>query len=403
MGGTISSTHSCHSFGDLVPPSENFARHPEWFALKPDGKRSPTELCLTNTELRQFVVQKVLTDLKACDGKIENYWVSQNDGSLDACFCPACTAEREKHGGKDRWAANNVAFLAEVAQAVGKQYPRVHLKMLAYSYTQAAPEGLTLPDNAVVEICGNFGVWDTKHADLVKSWSKVASNLSVYTYGGSNYGYWWPFPNAIEVGMQCPLALKSGVKAFYVQGTALGYGSGLVDLKAYLSARMAWNPSRDVNKEIRDFCKGFYGPGASYVTQYLDWFWKDSHKRNVVLEGGWGDAERWRQWTTKEAMVKSDALFQKALLACKDKPEFLKHVRRAYLEVLWGRVMIDLLPGSDIRDKEYRFAPGADKEVVLDRARLFGEIMRETGYNMASECDPFDAKAYPHTIIQRGE
>jgi hypothetical protein len=134
-----------------------------------------------------------------------------------------------------------------VADKVAPAFPKVHIKTLAYSYTQAAPENMTAPDNVLVEICGNFSDKDAQHSDLVRAWSKVVKNISVYTYGGSNYGYWWPCPNIREVGMQYPWAQEAGVSAFYVQGTALGKGSGMVDLRAYLSARMAWDPSRDVN------------------------------------------------------------------------------------------------------------------------------------------------------------
>lgn len=396
MGGSTVTVNSCHSYATIVPPGENFDKHPDWFALKPDGSRSGGELCLTNPELREFVVQKVLADLKARDGLVDLYWVSQNDGGGPACFCEKCTAERMAHGGKDAWSANTVSFTSYVADKVKQEYPRVHIKTLAYNYTQSAPQSISASDNVLVEICGNFKPEDRSHVDLVSSWSKVAKNISVYTYGGSNYGYWWPYPNVWEMGMQCPWALRSGVKAFYVQGTALGKGSGLVDMKAYISARMAWDPSRDVKKEIRDFCDGFYGPGGKYVVEYLDWYSAYIKQHKMVMDGGWGNSERWRDWVTKDAMDHCDELFQKAIAATKDKPAYLNHVRRAYLEVLWGGIMINLKPKSDLMDKELALEPGADPVMIREKAKLFGEIMRENGYDKWSEVVQYDPDKYPH-------
>ncbi len=227
MGGSTTTIHGCHSYAILVPPGENFDKHPLWFALKPDGKRSPGEMCLTNPELREFVAQQVLADVRERKGRVDNYWVSQNDGGGGGCFCDRCTAERLAHGGKDSWSANTISFTNYVADTVGREFPKVRIKTLAYNYTQAAPLNIKASDNVLVEVCGNFGPGDDPHAKLVSAWSKVAKNISVYTYGGSNYGYWWPYANEWELGMQCPWALENGVKAFYVQGTALGKGSGL--------------------------------------------------------------------------------------------------------------------------------------------------------------------------------
>ena len=396
MGGSISAKYGCHSFMYLIPENPYFTQHPEWFALRADGTRSTWEYCLTNPGLREFTTQKVLDDLRKCGGKVDNFWVSQNDGSLSGCLCPNCTAEREAHGGKDRWSANIIGFVNYVAENIASEFPKVHIKTLAYSYTVDPPENMTAHDNVLVEICGNFAPGDSPYNTQVRAWGKVAKNISVYTYGGSNFGYWWPYPNVYEVGMQYPWARECGVTAFFVQGTALGKGSGLVDMKAYISARMAWDPSRDVNKEIRDFCDGFYGPGGKYVVEYLDWYRSYMAEHKLGLLGGWGDAELWRKWVTKDAMVHCDGLFAKALAAVKDNPAYLNHVRRAYLEVLWGSIMIDLTPGASLMDKDLSLVPGADAGEVARKAKLFGEIMRENGYNIWSEPVPYDPQAYPH-------
>lgn len=382
MGGCITAMYSCHSYRTLVPPDQYFKKHPEWYAIKPNGRRSEHELCLTNKELRDHVTSKVLSDLRACSGKVERYWVSQNDGGLDACFCEKCTAERVAHGDKNRWSANTISFVSDVAERVKKEFPRTLIKTLAYSYTNQAPENMKASDQVLVEICGNFGPGIGDHEKTVKAWSGVAKNLSVYTYGGSNYGYWWPYPNLYELGMQPVWALQNGVNAFYVQGTAIGKGSGLVDVRAYLTARMAWDPSRDVNKEVRDFCNAFYGPAGKYIVQYHNAYVDYLKRRHIPLYGGWGEGDAWRVWVTRDIMDDSDAIFQKALAAVKDNPTYLAHVRRVYLEVLWGQVMLALKPTTT---NKAEILPGMDVKQIRAKARLFGEIMRENNYTHLGE------------------
>ena len=77
--------------------------HPEWMAAKENGSRdSARELCLTEPGLREFVAQRVLAELRAHAGPVDNFWVGQNDGGKAGCYCERCTAERLAHGGRDR-------------------------------------------------------------------------------------------------------------------------------------------------------------------------------------------------------------------------------------------------------------------------------------------------------------
>ena len=78
------------------------------------------------------------------------------------------------------------------------------------------------------------------------------------------------------------------------------------------------------------------------------------------------------------------------LAATRDNPTYLNHVRRAYLEVLWGGIAINLKPGSDLMSDEP--VPGANLAQIQAKRRLFGEIMRENGYNMWAEWLPYASR-----------
>ena len=87
LGGCIKYKGFCHTFYPLVPPDKYFGPHPEWYSLI-NGKRTHenAQLCLSNPELRDFVVQRVKEWLReAPDAKIIS--VTQND-CVGACQCP---------------------------------------------------------------------------------------------------------------------------------------------------------------------------------------------------------------------------------------------------------------------------------------------------------------------------
>ena len=165
-----------------------------------------------------------------------------------------------------------------------------------------------------------------------------------------------------------------------------------------LSARMAWDPSRDVKQEIRDFCDGFYGPGGKYIAEYLDWYPNYIREHNLVMDAPkvWGDSGAWRKWVTKDAMEHCDGLFQQALSATKSNPDYYNHVRRAYQEILWGSIAINLKPNSSLMDKELNLIDGADSRSVFAKAKLFGEIMRQNNYDKWREDLAYEPDKYPH-------
>ena len=81
-----------------------------------------------------------------------------------------------------------------------------------------------------------------------------------------------------------------------------------------------------------------------------------------------------------------EQLFQEAVTATANDPVFRNHVRRAYAEVLWAGVMLDLKPTTGTQAV---ILPAADAAAVRAKAKLFGEIMRENGYDKLAEWLPY--------------
>ena len=132
-----------HTFNSLVPPEIYFKDHPEYFALR-DGKRLPTQLCLTNPEVVKVVIQNLRRQI--AQNPRAKYWsVSQND-NRQYCKCDECRALDEKEGSHSGTMIN---FVNQVAE----QFPDYMISTLAYEYTRKAPATIKPAKNVNIMLC----------------------------------------------------------------------------------------------------------------------------------------------------------------------------------------------------------------------------------------------------------
>ena len=149
LGGSVTYKGFCHTFYPLVPPDKYFASHPEWYSLV-NGKRTHdnAQLCLSNPELRDFMVQRVKEELReAPDAAIIS--VTQNDCD-GHCECPACKAIDDAEGGPS---GSMLAFVNYVAEKIEPEFPHIWVDTFAYQYTRKPPKTLKPRHNVIVRLC----------------------------------------------------------------------------------------------------------------------------------------------------------------------------------------------------------------------------------------------------------
>ena len=112
------------------------------------ARTSKAQLCLSNPELRDFVVQRVKEWLReAPDAKIIS--VTQND-CAGACKCPQCKAIDDAEGSL---AGSMVAFVNYVAEKIEPEFPDVAVDTFAYQYTRHPPKTIEPRPNVIVRLC----------------------------------------------------------------------------------------------------------------------------------------------------------------------------------------------------------------------------------------------------------
>jgi len=262
-----------HTFYPLIPPDEYFEAHPEWFA-EIDGERvhHRTQLCLANEEMRRQLVENLKVRLRA-NPQATIASVSQNDWH-GYCRCARCAAVDDEEGGPS---GSLLRFVNAVAAEIEEEFPHVAISTLAYQYTRKPPRLVRPRSNVIVRLCSiecSFSKplshdRNAAFRDDLLGWSKVCDRLYVWDYTTNFAHYVLPHPNLRVLGPNIAFFAEHGVRGVFEQGAYQSPGAEMAELRAWVLAKLLWDPSRDPEALINEFLDGYYGPAAGGVRAYL--------------------------------------------------------------------------------------------------------------------------------------
>lgn len=333
LGDCIRYKGFVHTFYPLVPPAKHFAAHPEWFSVI-KGKRSTNraQLCLTNPELRDFMVERVKQWLRESpDARIIS--VSQNDWH-GACECADCRALDDAEG---THAATMLAFVNYVAEKIESEFPEVAVDTLAYQYTRKPPKTIKPRANVIVRLCSiecNFRepldqASNAAFADDIRGWSRLCQRLYVWDYTTDFAHYVQPHPNWFVLGPNLRFFQQHHVRGVFEQGAYQSHGSEMAELRAWVLAQLLWNPQQDDRALVQEFLEGYYGSGAaSPLRRYLDRM-HDASKGHPLTCYSPSDAPHLRF----QPLAEAEQLWQQAEAAVASNSECLERVRLGHLAV----------------------------------------------------------------------
>lgn len=254
-----------HTFHTLCPPEKYFADHPSYFAWN-GAQRSPGQLCLTNDTVKQIVIEALREKMRENPQAL--YWsVSQND-NYDYCKCLKCSVFDARYGSPS---GTLLAFVNEVAAA----FPDKIISTLAYQYTRRAPKDIAPAPNVSVCLCSiecdrgsPIAEGCPDFARDVAEWSQLTNNLMIWDYVVQFRSYLSPFPNWHTLQPNLQLFRQHGVKMVFEQGSGADR-SEFSDMRAYLLAKLLWNPQANMDSILTDFGKGYYGAAQPAVWNYI--------------------------------------------------------------------------------------------------------------------------------------
>ncbi len=243
-----------------------FEKHPEWFGMDSEGKRRRERgwvPCTSNPEAVAYLTKNVVAYLRARpEIEIFDFWPP--DG-CKWCECPECA----KLGAPQERQSKLIAHVSSEARAKGV---KARFECIAYSQYTTPPQETPLDPAVLVDFCPINQCFEAQiyepssernaaYAEALRQWREsFRGDVSIYSYY-RKYA-WKSLPVIIPHYMQADLQWYArlglaGVSSYAEPGDWRTY-----ELNHYTLARLAWQPSADVDAIVSDFCISRFGSSA---------------------------------------------------------------------------------------------------------------------------------------------
>lgn len=307
-----------HAFGDFW---NRFGKeHPEYFALRPDGKRGPVDqrtnlaqLCVSNPDLHKLIIQEWLRTRNE-----EQPWINgcENDRrTIDpSCYCENCkawdvpdaqvsvplnpwhiesrTADRidpyEKVSMTDRYARFLLALLEE-----GKKHdPNAKVVGYAYSFYSDAPVKTKLnKDVAIIVVPPYLYPLDKgKEAQARNLWDAWKATGATLIYRPNDFlvGYPAPYIYPNQFGTDFKHYLETGMISNMFDSFTGMWGTQGVNL--YMLGRLLSRPELTPGEILNEYY-GAFGSAKEIIREYIG-HWegvtaKCTEEYQNQVKGGW--------------------------------------------------------------------------------------------------------------------
>ncbi len=381
-GGNIKYGPFVHTFESLIPPREYFDKHPEYFSLvRGQRLKERSQLCLTNPDVVRLGKERLRQWIqRQPDATI--FSVSQNDWH-NYCECTTCTALAQREGSQS---GPLLAFVNALAEDIEKDYPHVIVDTLAYQYTRKPPKTIRPRPNVCVRLCSieccfihplASDEYNKTFRDDIEGWSKICNRLYIWDYV-INYAHSiMPFPNFQVLKPNIQFFVQHGVKGIYEEACYFTLGSEMAELRAYVMAKLLWNPDYDADRAMKEFCNGYYEKAAPFILDYL----------RLMRDSALATTEHIRiyspptaKYLAPETLKKAEALFDKAEKAAAHNDVVLHRVEVARLPVIYTRIAQALRPRSD--------AEKLSRDHLLNLLDRFERIARRANITRVREGGP---------------
>ncbi|HRT82819.1 MAG TPA: DUF4838 domain-containing protein, partial [Oscillospiraceae bacterium] len=263
----------------FVPAWKYFDSHPEYYALGVrTGVRSPDQLCLTNPDVLNIVIDEVRQTLIA-NPRAQIVSLTQHDNQ-NYCVCDNCKALDDYEGSHS---GTMVHFVNAVADALKDEFPDVAFDTFAYQYTRKPPKHAVPRSNVIIRLCSIECCFAHNlndplcgaNADFIKDlvgWKKICNRIYIWDYTTNYRNFLGPFNNFGVIHNNMRFFAENNVKGIYEEGNYMAADSDaeFAELRAYLLCKLLWNPYIDYDATMNEFLRAYYGKGWRYVREYID-------------------------------------------------------------------------------------------------------------------------------------
>ncbi|MFG0251962.1 MAG: DUF4838 domain-containing protein [Phycisphaerales bacterium JB038] len=332
-----------HSFFHHLHPEEYFAEHPEYFSLVGD-RRTPSQLCLSSPQVLEIVAASLERTFKQHPG-VRYISVSQED-NYGACSCRTCAAIDRREG-------SQMGSLLTFVNALADRFPDRTISTLAYQYSRTPPRTVRPRENVSIMLCTieedrarpiPANPKSRFPADLA-GWSAIAADIFLWDYEVQFASPVAPFPNLRTLSPNVRWFADHNVKHVFLQGN--GLHTELAELRCYLLAKLAWDPTTEVDPLIDEFLAGYYGPAAPHLRAYIDLMHDElaASGKELVLYGN--PALAMNSWLRPEVLARARGHFDAAESKVRTHPRHAERVRTARLPLMYAELEIAKRRGAN--------------------------------------------------------
>ncbi len=339
-GGHVNYALFVHTYHSLVPPSEFFEPHPEYYQLNGDGKRVARQLCQTNSGAIRVATERALKflDEKPTSRVIS---ISKVDGG-GSCVCEHCAAVAEAEGGE---MGPLLYFVNRVAKGIEVRYPNVIVSTLAYLETVKPPKTLHPRRNVAIRLCTDNCMWEypftpardtSAFREALTRWSAVYDRIHIWDYCVNFSHYTAPMPNMDVIASNIRFFVENNAEAVMMQAAYQSPAAERDEMRSWVIAKLLWDPSRDVRDLMLDFNRGYYVRAAPEIEKYEALLRQtaEEHKATLASPKGGIRYAMDDSFLSESFLAEATVCFDRAETLAED-DEILRRVRRARLPILY--------------------------------------------------------------------
>jgi hypothetical protein len=326
-----------HTFFRLLSPDEYFETHPEYFSLI-SGERKASQLCLNNPEVLPIVVANLRKAIEAEPD--QKYWTVSQMDNPEPCECETCKALDDAEG-------TPMASVLNFVNKVADEFPDKSISTLAYWYTVKPPKTIEPRKNVHIMYCTGPNRSRPMETDPLSEvergyferWAEVSDEMYIWDYVIRYGSFNTPFPNFSSLGPNMQYFVNHRTTGMLVEG-AYSPGGEFAELRAYVIAKLLWNPDADVSAHIDDFLASFYGPAAPMVREYIDVMQAQAESFDIPVITNGGIQPHRDGYLSEEMVAKYNAILDRAEAAVANDPELLTRILHLRLTVRTAEIRL---------------------------------------------------------------
>ena len=333
---------------NLCPLLKPFAdERPDFLPMDKTGKRSFNNIHMNYTAsgMDDVLTRLLKSEIEKRKGNLEGviYFAGMGDwyGGMD--YSPESKRIYEEEMWTDPdgretpgYSATVLRLINRTAEALEKDIPGVQIGTFAYMSLETPPAKTRPRHNVSIRLprlrhdTVRSIIESPKNASFRRNldrWCELApERVYIWEYGSNFTNFLRPFPSLRSLAENIRYYHKVGVAGVSIQGNYVSTGGDLAVIKNYVWSKLLWDPTRDTDELIREFCTGYYGPAADELLAYVN-LMEDSVRGEKPIQADEFDSTF--TWMTPELIARARELFDAALQTTVNNETYHRRVKEA--------------------------------------------------------------------------